>query len=130
MTKQLVYRIEHHESGTGPYRGNPSVVSDALVEMYNRHNWSQHHPCGRREFGPEIMAQCGGYLYGFATLDQYKEWFDGFFDLLKQHGFILTQYAIKAKKYCRHGAKQTIFDPENAKEIGKFCPVSLQPLAA
>ncbi len=105
-----VYRIEHRESGDGPYRHFPQEyeVLDVLeLHQHNKSRWP----------GPKDDGLAGpaddDELYGFKSMAQLEEWFDeGTLDVLREHGFVLKEYETDQVEY---GNKQVLFTRRTAK---------------
>ncbi|KKL68192.1 hypothetical protein LCGC14_2127440 [marine sediment metagenome] len=105
-----VYRIEHQESGDGPYRHFPQEyeVLDVLeLHLSNIRRWP----------GPKDDGLAGQVdydeLYGFKSIAQLEEWFDeGTLEVLYEHGFVLREYETDHIEY---GRKQVLFNRRTAK---------------
>ena len=117
---QRVYRLETLE-GVGVYmarRGNQMV--DRIMNEYMN---APRHP------GPEndrllvdafYSANQQRFIFGFASIEQLKEWFFDCNDreLLSLHGIVCNEYEIEGWGFVA-GRKQCIFVKENARLVGQ-----------
>lgn len=118
---QTVLRIEHPETGLGPY-GNR--MGNAVYQYGKGGNAAADLYTGRQpNAGFEIPE---GHQFGFASRKQYEDWFSALARAaLEKGGYKLTPYrvplsAIKADRY------QLSFDPKNAQRLGAI-PPTFQP---
>lgn len=103
-----VWRVEHKDSGFGPYLHLPSPV-----DCYG----SDRHPLpysdGIKKF-PE-----GHYKYGFESVQKLKAWFNKTeLRKLEKAGFVCRIYKVQVKHVTR-GKKQLVFSYDRAKVLRK-----------
>ena len=118
-----VYRLEHSESGQGPYSHNvrypagtvtPEIVDMAIAwskvkkNLSNAHDFDSDHPCPH----DDGMQHLTNYKYGFSSLKSLAEWFnDGWLERLKPFGFVIKVYSVPDDEV-EIGNKQVSFPPE------------------
>jgi hypothetical protein len=78
----LIYRIEHEDSGLGPYQSH--------VPFYRQHTVQTHPAWMFDTFTPVLPERTNHLLAGFTSEHQLKAWFDRM-ELVQLHmdGFIL-----------------------------------------
>lgn len=109
----IVYRIEHPDSGVGPYchreglyYDDDEYMEDEMGEFQNQLNFahSDHsHPALKRH----------GCVSGCDSLESLHRWFDGFIDDMRYLGFVLKVYSMKRVEK-KDGTGQVIFRLKNA----------------
>lgn len=116
-----VYRVEN-ALGHGPYRAldleHPDeniCVEDPLLEMKDDHSFRslRFHPTPSMDFDLKTFkklwfnGQRDYYRFGFESLDDLYNWFDGYTDLLKDFGFKIKAYNTH-KVYKSYSRKQVL----------------------
>lgn len=111
----LVYRVEHKETGFGPY--NPQ--HEDLGVGYD--NWINsmpgHHPSPTADIQGMSSLDWGAreaYLYGFQSIDSLRKWFpdDYLFQLEHYYGFRLAVYDVPEEDVLK-GERQVAFHHEH-----------------
>ena len=108
----LIYRIA--KDGYGPYqyyrfgRSKAKKYLKLSADMGMRHNRSADHPI------PPIILFNGNKVCGFESLDQLKEWFDGFLPRLHRLGFKI--YVYKKRKFEKY-VNQVLFRKSKIHQI-------------
>ena len=108
-----VYRVEHKEDGIGPYRHNKG--SD-FYHQINRDHGDENHPADWEDgfFEKEINHPLSNrhHKFGFLSMGDVKEWFDGYLPSLRKHGFVVKKYTTPRKNVIvGNSGKQVIFWP-------------------
>lgn len=120
-----VYRVEHIETGIGPY----CEEWEYREEINSAHYANSTHPTPEREvidfsngdeeaggiLQEEILTN--GQLCGFRSLNELYSWFDGWVAKLSEAGFIIQEY--QAVLHLDVFRSQVIFDPDLAKKTGQ-----------
>lgn len=110
----LVYRWEDAD-GVGPYAAGTLSGADRWTEVPHREAYGRPIP-SRDDIEP-----CGG-SYGFASLDQEREWFRPHERwIMLEHGFRLVTYSVDDSAV-QIGGHQCEFDPCEQDEIPPMCP--------
>jgi len=108
----IVYRVEHKETGKGPYRGLHGINA-----IYTAHNDDAHPTIWEDIWDSRetMIALVDLYdvdsLCGFRSLRDLRKWFKGFLRLLKKHNFVIRAYETETYAV---GKKQVYFVPERA----------------
>lgn len=106
----IVYRVEHKETGEGPYRGLHNIKA-----IYTAHNDDAHPTIWEDVWDSrEVMValiDLGEALCGFRSLKDLRKWFKGFLRLLKKHDFVIRAYETETYAV---GKKQVYFVPKRA----------------
>lgn len=140
MELTTIYRIQHPETQQGPYQsrvlrdlcecvdedGDPlSIYYDGedhdadciapglleLSEELNNAHCDYAHPLAQDDGGVGASrALDNGWVCGFASMKDLREWFDGWIDEITDAGFEILEIQVPddAIIYCHH---QVIFDP-------------------
>lgn len=127
----LVWRMEHSESGFGPFQED---VFDEMERLTKRlYGWSHNDGPGRH---PTPASDHGFRSYwafnycGCRSAGQLRTWFPKEVrKLLKGAGFVTYVYQVD-DDYCEVGARQVLFDKGAAELVETLDPVTLLPLAA
>lgn len=121
-----IYRIEHCQTGNGPYQ-NLATADVDLLAMVERHSKDDElHPvytedvfvkgcgiCPDREY-LESLTELHAWCFGFRTMYQLRSWFtDEELSTLHHHGFNLVVYELRADSYCNL-RKQSVFNKKEA----------------
>ena len=117
---QRVYRLETLE-GVGVYMASKS--NQMVDRIMNGYVAAPRHPGPMND---SLLAdafysanqQC--FSFGFASLEQLKEWFfdDNDRELLSLHGIVCNEYEIEGWGFVA-GRKQCMFVKENARLVGQ-----------
>ena len=110
MTVKMVdvYRVEHHDSGGGPYRAVDFSWEDSWHCAENGHPLPKFD--GLESFPPS-------YFFGFETYEQLREWFSySERARLGRHGYVISVYSVSSRMI-RKGSKQIVFNKGKAKFI-------------
>lgn len=106
----LIFRVEHRETGAGPYTGSRWP---GQRDMSSEHTWDGQHPdparCFRL-FGIKYDQQCG--CKSPASL---LAWFDGWWDQLDDHGFVVR--VIRGRRRVGHRG-QVLYRPARSRVVG------------
>ncbi len=119
----LVYRIEHPDTGMGPYsryEGDNSM-NELGQELCDTHAVSSEHPSpwddGLQAF---FLKHCSGSkcnaFFGCADPESLYTWFKPFWTRLMQLGYQMEVYRVKQYKVSKSG-KQIAFDIMTAKRV-------------
>lgn len=81
----LVYRVEHKQTGIGPYHNKTS----SLYKMKKAHS-DEEHP----SWWIDLIAVNVNYYAGFSNPNELISWFSGFFSDLKKEGFHVAIYEV------------------------------------
>lgn len=114
----LVYRVEHGETGTGPYQAN-APSSSVLGRVHGGYFDGDPHPSphddylgkGLRSLGSylsEWEANYGRTLFGFTSMEMLTTWFDGFGMAFYEDGFVIKVYDV-ADRFVKSTKLQAIF---------------------
>lgn len=104
----IIYRIEHIERKTGPYR-DKEPLSDKLC---NKHNGSSMHPVSQRDCGFLEKGCCG-----FTSIADLKQWFRGFVAPLHRENYIIRVFEVDDNNV-KFGEYQCVFiRPETETKI-------------
>lgn len=115
MSIVTVYRIEHPDTGLGPYADHPAIDwAGFQCEMGANgyaHDLSYRHPCeGGSGFGEETR-------WAFDSMHQLREWFGYFgqygYDRLTAAGFHVVEFTVSAFDIHYH-ERQVTFDRSRA----------------
>lgn len=100
-----VYRVEHIETGVGPYTYR-SHLRRGLREKMGKYWNTEKYPGWREDFH-EYKA---GYWSGFTSIKQLKWWFYGVLTDLKNSGFVIKEYTVpKENIVLSKSGKQLVF---------------------
>jgi hypothetical protein len=109
-TTMYVYRIEHPNTGDGPYGESLDDIKlqdRRLLDMGCQH-CDRNHPGMWEEFSKTGIDSPRNYYCGFDTIENLKDWFDTWLEILHNNGFELRIYSI-SKMDCMIGKYQSIF---------------------
>lgn len=102
-----VYRVEHYDSGKGPYSADFN-----WTDCW--HDAENGHPVPRLD-GLESFPQ--SYCFGFETHEQLREWFSWSERArLGHNGYVISVYSVSSRMI-RKGSKQIVFNKKKAKFI-------------
>jgi len=129
-----VYRIEHGETGRGPYFSQEGVMSE--LDNATGRKWrepSNIHPHPADEWGwefvdDEIMVY-GRWLFGFLNFEQYMDWFYSpkIRNILKKYGYVLKVYKVGGW-HVKKTARQVIFKKEKSECVRTLCPLTMEKM--
>ena len=113
--KVSIYRVEQPRGGSGPYSWD---YADVLETMFSEHEGGIHISPKQDDMLGHIDPDehCG-----FATLDQLREWFEGWEEELASLGFIVARYSVLLP-LVRYGKTQAVF------RRGDLFPEDSQPI--
>ena len=117
---QRVYRLETLE-GVGVYMAR---LSNLLIKrIMDKYLDALRHPGPMNDSllaDAFYSANQGRFSFGFASLEQLKEWFfdDNDRELLSLHGIVCNEYEIEGWGFVA-GRKQCIFVKESARLVGQ-----------
>lgn len=103
----IVYRIEHRESGYGPYQCYAMTTTKAqrvAERLCDEHQTCPAHP-------PFVRW---GMRNGFRSRAKMHRWFKGFKKDLREANFVHCVYEV-AYAYDDRAKRQVMFQPEHAK---------------
>lgn len=91
----LIYRIEHRETGWGPYQednpaNKPMSLVKALILNLDAHHHDLEHPIFKKP----------GYRSGFLRKCHAREWFKDFWTQLGAADYVIRVYAVVKHKRC------------------------------
>jgi len=115
-----VFRVEHFETGIGPYTDKGTIDFHLGLDLIRAHNNSQDHPGPVQEGLGELLESCEEYRFGFEDLESLRTWFSGWIERLHAAGYLIAVYEVPAT-WVIFGSKQCIFHPdfvENVYTIG------------
>jgi hypothetical protein len=130
----LFLRVEHGKTidtatgiHAGPYRSSyhdalNEQQSDELHDMSSVHSNPFTHPVMHYEFDLEYFA-AKQWCCGFIGAEQAIQWFEGYFKLLDEIGFMLSAYDLNSVQFAE---KQAIC---LVSELKRATPISVYPLA-
>lgn len=102
-----ILRIEHKETGIGPYRSEKDNYGTEVYKTLDKHNYSSEHP-GPSEEGIFIWEN-NTLRFGFSSIYQLTHWFNDYErDVLKKHGYIIRRYKVRKYDECK-SKKQCVF---------------------
>lgn len=117
----LVYRVEHKETKKGPYTSMERIPYKAGRKINDWHNNDHNHPgpfagSGWRESDQEIpYFDANKHRFGFDSLEQLNEWFEGWISLLKENGFQIVVFEVKDDKVIKgKSGKQCVYEHNKA----------------
>lgn len=107
-----VYRIEHRETGFGPYNPAPDMPDNVMSLCYllrDAHSNFATHPAFH-------LWDCRA---GFSSLRKMKTWFSGFEESLAKCDYVIKEYIAT---YWKHdpARKQLVFIPETARCVDSY----------
>lgn len=113
-----IYRIEHKESGYGPYNPDHYTVTDDRIYYMGKSHLDDDHPSVRLDchYNAKKGYAPSDYYCGFRSMKDLDAWFNGWLDILHNNNFHLVMYSIEAK-YVFLGKKQVSFVKERATKI-------------
>lgn len=120
--EQIVYRIEHPKNRVGPYRYdhvNPIHCEWQrlmAVEHTNEGDFGGgDHPGGWQDFCDDDFL-IEDNVFGFHSLEDLMNWFDGWLEYLIEMGFVVRSYIVPGK-HVTYGKsnKQIMFNQKHAK---------------
>lgn len=123
-----IYRVEHKESGLGPYRHR--VNDQRWIELdwdrYNRCCSANHCPAPHHESRNIKSIFDGGrykdWYFGFQSVDQIKKWFGRkVLRALKRDNFVIAVYEID-EEHIESSEFQSTFIKANATKIYENIP--------
>lgn len=105
-----IYRIEHPQTGDGPYGEslNDLKLADTSLCKMGWEHCDYNHPGMWEEFNKYGVDSPRDYYCGFDTIENLKDWFDGWLECLHTNGFEVRIYSI-SKMDCMIGKYQSIF---------------------
>jgi hypothetical protein len=123
-----VYRIENPHTGEGPYR---FVDADAYCTCGTEDYWIHDHDCDYEirndlqeamsmKHGPKTHPACKDIKsherVAMGSLEEIKEWFDGFFKSMMDIGFEVVEYYVRMDRTRRsgHDERQILFNVDDA----------------
>lgn len=115
-----IYRVEHHETGEGPYVARfddnewPGFeTAMGLNGKPHDHLWRHPIEGTRFDFDPDTR-------WAFRSLDKLHEWFGYFgqhgYDVLHEAGFVIAEYEVP-RGAVRTYDRQVTYDPRSAEFI-------------
>lgn len=110
MSTELVYRVQHHETGEGPY-GDFHEAVDGILYAHN----DDKHPGPRNPISGLKNTWSVGQLFGFRSREQLDEWFKGWKYRLHSAGYVIKVFKVQEDMIC-HGVQQLCFWPEGVLE--------------
>lgn len=122
----LVYRVEHSELMTGPYRTGGRAgedLHDLAYALETHHGGSSDHPPAWRD---GLADPDDDYRFGFASRSALRAWFKGWGERLEGMSFQVSVYRVPAHKVQR-GERQLVFDVEQAELVTAIAPTKLIP---
>ena len=114
----LVYRVEHRETGYGPYDvHNPSATEYRTV-LCSDHNDSEHPGYWRDKLLPFEDVLNDECRCACASIPLLKQWFGRWINTLDNSGFICVVYDVD-DNHMKHGEskRQLIFDINYAVKV-------------
>lgn len=110
----IVYRVEHPESGLGPYHHEDLEIQRGLDRRYER--CPKKNPLRGDDFYDVPGFNCnnhGHYLSGFLSEKDMKEWFGRYFmKKMLSRGFVVNTYEINSNRVVVScSKKQVVFLP-------------------
>lgn len=121
----LIWRVEHKETGMGPYQSCYDGEYENYDGEYEKHfdNFTNHLGCTHSDDNhPSVVRDIhersafkhnSTYYCGFESYESYCAWFNKFFSILDLHGYHLCIYSID-EEYVQFGWKQVAFDKYKA----------------
>jgi len=113
-----IFRVEHAETGRGPYAGSPGV-SETAPSTHNARDW-EHPPVWEDSLLGNIVSEdkaiklfSEGARSAFEDMKQLNTWFDEWLPKLKELGFVVRSFDVPSKDVFK-GATQVLYKPENA----------------
>lgn len=100
----IVYRVEHRESGYGPYvLDNPALDVSLRAILLQRELNSQH----RGDQWP--VHRVDGLCSGFTSMKKLRKWFQGFESKLAMANYVVRVF--KVRTFCPDdGLRQVLFN--------------------
>lgn len=111
----LVYRVEMPD-GTGPYRSRNGI--SPFPAMCREHCGDYQHPAMFTDWPFSLSEISMDYYCGFHSINQLKNWFEHFLDLILDKGGQILQYEIDPS-YVIHGesGKQLFFKRDQSTDV-------------
>ena len=113
----IVYRVEHHVWGDGPYNGGHAI--DAMAEL---HSDDPEHPAVWSDLGypwddiEALDTEPTNFVCGFGSREALDAWFEGWEHHLHAHGFVVREFEVDPP-YVLTGDLQLAFIKSNARLI-------------
>lgn len=109
----FVYRIEHRETGLGPYRFEDA--HRVIAKMSEEHGNQRTHPAWCFDFPSEYgMIVSQNWLSGFACLEDLYHWFAGYVKELFGLSFHIQTYEVENENvlYGKSGMQLVFKNPK------------------
>lgn len=120
MDNASVYRVQHQDTGNGPYNNG----AHSLHEMLYAHCDDESRPGPQNDGLPWDFPY--SWLFGFDSKDDLAAWFDGWLEELDAHGYVVSLFSVPPADILR-GGHQVIFSHQ-AQEIARTRPTALDLL--
>lgn len=107
-----IFRYECPVTGCGPYQiGNPD-----LENMGHFHDASKEHPKPEDDFRMWHFWHSSNIFFGFKSLEDLNNWFNGFHEIILKHGFRIAVYEVNSGNviFSKSG-KQLVFRKNKSK---------------
>lgn len=118
----FVYRVEHSETGDGPYQG-----VHANDDLADAHRGDLTHPSPGFDDGIN-GHDWRGKVCGFTSIDGFKKWFVRWRKRLAGEGFVLSVYEVDSHRVIR-GSHQAMFPKELASRVRQLNLQTLEEVA-
>lgn len=111
----LVYRVEHNESGLGPYRLY-GLYECAVLKRYHTKSMGRG-PLEHKKWDRlKETEKFAGYYFGFSSLACLLLWFEGCIEDLAAAGCIIRVYNAD-KRYVIQDFNQLVFNKDKAEVV-------------
>lgn len=87
----LVYRIEHKETGTGPFR---SEGMDNVASLWGQAYWDASDSMHPIPLDDGLKDFVGTHVFGLPTFDMVFHWFERIWNRLRFRDFVLRVYDV------------------------------------
>lgn len=92
MLTYIIYRVEHKETGIGPYRNHGHIIKNHMYMVW-AHEDSEHPSPSEDDLQID-----SSYYFGFTSLMDLKRWFKGWLTLLYKSGYKVVEYKCPANQ--------------------------------
>jgi hypothetical protein len=119
---QTVYRVQHPETGEGPYGDydHPEIGRLMYAHQNEAHPGPRNWASGMREWTP-------GMIFGFADREDLDEWFKGWKMRLYRAGYVITRWEVEMDAIV-FGHSQLAFWQEKGKLVETLPMARTRPL--
>ena len=114
----IVYRVEHQQTGNGPYFRYDPRYKDFRDEINGIHDDELIYPAFQLDGITSHLLFTPDFHSGFESLKDLNWWFKGFGQKLSENNFVIAIYEVEESRVRRgDSGKQVAFDLPKSKLI-------------